>query len=269
MKFSNIETSIKNVVHIDTFWSRAKFRTELKPLLGLKANSARENWYMVTTGWFSAFTNSINLNNSKPNDSWEFPARIPIETSSMTIVPTVASKLLHSKAWDMLLAFNGLYPGSIPNKRQSYLNQATNMIEVPIHPTKHKCTIGHNDGNNKFSFECEIKTFPYETYEDVLEKLSGFSTLFTKYQPIIYSFDNTNLVSCNTPQYTQYRVINNKTQIRSPPSGYGFSTQLQPPVQSVLKPIHDLTSQIRIGNEAFLVIIPDSLGNSLFQVIPK
>ena len=143
---------VDNLIKVNPFLSKAKFRTKLAPLLEL-ASKLEEDWFLVSEKWFSEFTNSINLTDPQSNDTWEFPVEIPIQTSN-------CAKQLHSKAWDMLLAFNGLSPGSIPIKRQSYLNEITNMIEVPIHTTKQKCTIGHNDGDIKFSLECEIETFP-------------------------------------------------------------------------------------------------------------
>ena len=141
------ENFVENLIKIVPFWSKAEFRTELEPVLKLEPNLG-EDWYIVSDEWFSEFTSSINLTNPQQNDSWEFPVMIPIQTDDTNNV-----KLLHSKAWDMLLAFNGFSPGSIPIKRQTYLNETTNMIYVPIRTTVHKCTIGHNGGNNKFSFK--------------------------------------------------------------------------------------------------------------------
>ena len=199
VNFSDIEISIRNVIKVVPFWSKAKFRTELQPVLEMEPQLG-EDWYFVSKEWFSEFTTSINLTDPQQNDSWEFPVKIPIQTTCGT-----NSKLLHSKAWDMLLAFNGLSSVSIPIKRQSYLDGTTNRIEVPILATKHKCIIGHNYGDNKFSLECEIGTFPFETTQDILKKLSGFSSLFTCYPPVIYTFDNTDTISY-TLNYIRYRV---------------------------------------------------------------
>ena len=250
------ENFVENLIKIVPFWSKAEFRTELEPVLKLQPNFG-EDWYIVSDEWFSEFTNSINLTNPQQNDSWEFPVMIPIQTDDTNNV-----KLLHSKAWDVLLGFNGFSPGSIPIKRQTYLNVTTNMIEVPIRSTVHKCTIGHNGGNNKFSFDFVISSFPYETYRHIVNKLSEFSALFTEHTPIIYSFPHSDTVSCNTPDYTKYKVGKPQTQSRSRPYT-SLYTSLRP---TVLQPIHNLASQVGIGNETLLFIIPDSLGNNLFQV---
>ena len=263
LNYSDIECSIKNAVNINPFLSNAKFRTQLKPFLDLKPRLAGEDWYIISKTWLSSFTDSINLTNPKSNDSLVFPARIPIETSTKDAVSIVDSnnKLLHSKAWNMLLAFNGLSSGSIPIKRQSYLDETTNRIEIPIQATKHKCTIGHNDGDNKFSLKCEIEAFPFETTENILKQF-GFSTLLTDYPPIIYTLDNTSTISCNTPHYTQYTVQRNIQGLRSN-TGSIFSSSPRI-IQNRLIPD---AKPISVENKMFLVIIPDSRGNNPFQVM--
>ena len=220
------ENFVENLIKVNPFLSKAKFRTKLTPLLELEPK-LEEDWFLVSEEWFSEFTNSINLTDPQSNDTWEFPVKIPIQTTNCT-------KQLHSKAWDMLLAFNGLSPGSIPVKRHSYLNETTNKIEVPIHTTEHKCTIGHNDGNNKFNFECEVKTFPYETYEDILDKLSGFYTLFTEHAPILHT-------------------------IKIPHHVSSLSRRKAVPVTN---------TESCVGNivQEFSIIIPDSTGHSRFTV---
>ena len=151
------ENFVENLIHINPYLSKTKFGSQLTPLLDLEPQLG-EDWYVVSTKWFLELTTSINLTVPQPNDKWEFPVKIPIRTSGNNV------EILHSKVWDMLLAFNGLSPGSIPIKRQSYLNETTNKIEVPIKKVKHKCVIGYSDEDKKFSIEGEISTFPYETY---------------------------------------------------------------------------------------------------------
>ena len=244
------ETFVDNLINVNPYLSKARFRTELAPLLELVPN-VKEDWYIVSEEWFSEFTTSINLTDPQQNDRWEFPVKIPIQTTR----DANCTKLLHSKAWDMLLAFNGLSPGSIPIKRQSYLNETTNKIEVPILATKHKCTIGHNGEDTQFSFDCEIETFPYETYEDILKKLSGFYTRYTGHAPILYAFNYRNTVLCNSPHYTQYTVgYNIKNRISS------YSRK------AVAVPVQDTLSSVGATRQLFLVIIPDSFGNNQFTV---
>ena len=223
------ENFVENLIKVNPFLSKANFRTKLAPLLELEPKLG-EDWFLVSEKWFSEFTNSINLTDPQSNDTWEFPVKISIKKRKKS---TNCVKQLHSKAWDMLLAFNGLSPGSIPIKRQSYLNETTNMFEIPIHTTKHKCTIEHNDGNNRFSFECEVKTFPFETYKDILNKLSGFYTLFTKRAPILYTINTVHSVS--------------------------GSRRKTVPVQN---------TESCVGNivQEFSIIIPDSTGHSRFTV---
>ena len=267
LNFTDIENSIRNAIKVIPFWSKSKFRTELQSVLELEPQ-LEEDWYFVSDKWFSEFTNSINLTNPLQNDSWEFPLKIPIQTEGknfdLGMVQSDNTRLLHSKAWDMLLAFNDLSPGSILIKRQSYLNETTNKIEIPSHTTKHKCTIGHNDGNNTFNFEFEIGTFPNETSEDILNKLSGFSTLFTDYPPIIYTLDNTNTIKCDNMSYTVM-----KPPVRLPQAnffgGMPFGQQLLV-VQPTVKVIPDAKPFVSVKDKIFLVIIPDSKGNNPFQV---
>ena len=244
------ETFVDNLINVNPYLSKARFRTELAPLLELKSN-VKEDWYIVSKEWFSEFTTSINLTDPQQNDRWEFPVEIPIQTTC----DANCTKLLYSKAWDMLLAFNGLSSGSIPIKRQYYLNRTTNRIAVPIQATKHKCTVGHNAVNNKFSFECEIETFPYETYEDILKKLSVFYTRFTDHAPILYTFNYRNTILCNSPHYTQYTV---GYKIKNPV--FSFSRQ------EVAVPVQDTLSSVGVTRQLFLVIIPDSFGNNQFTV---
>ena len=217
---------VENLIKVNTFLSKAKFRTKLAPLLELEPKLG-EDWFLVSEEWFSEFTNSINLTDPQSNDSWEFPVKIPIQTTNCT-------KQLHSKAWDMLLAFNGLSPGSIPVKRQSYLNETTNMFEIPMHTTKHKCTIEHNDGKIKFSLDCEIETFPFETYEDILNKLSGFYTIFTEHTPILHTISTVH-------------------------SLFFLSRRKAVPVTN---------TESCVGNivQEFSIIIPDSTGHSQFRI---
>ena len=140
LKFCEIENSVKNVINVVPFWSKAKFRNELEPYLDLKEQTGE--LYPVSNEWFSEFIDSINLKNPKPNDSWEFPVKIPIQTSSSNYGNV---KMLHSKAWDMLLAFNGLSPGSIPSKCVTNMANSENTKPTPTKDIKQNWTqkIGH------------------------------------------------------------------------------------------------------------------------------
>eukprot|EP00800_Vazella_pourtalesii_P011938 TRINITY_DN2855_c0_g1_i9.p1 TRINITY_DN2855_c0_g1~~TRINITY_DN2855_c0_g1_i9.p1 ORF type:complete len:369 (+),score=70.49 TRINITY_DN2855_c0_g1_i9:65-1171(+) len=251
-KFSHLTLDIsdenfaENLIGINPNLSKAKFRSQLAPLLELEPQ-LREEWYVVSIDWFYKFSNSINLINPQPNDKWEFPVKIPIQTTNDVDI----SKLLHSTAWDMLLAFNGLSPDSIPIKRQSYLNETTNKIEIPTIPirkTKHNCTIGHSGEYNRFSSECEIKMFPHETYEDLLEKLSGFSTLLTDHPPFLYTFDEGNTIPCSPPRYTDMHTVRMLYR------------------RQRVVPIQDTKSSIGATVRSFLLIIPNSTGHIDMQV---
>ena len=248
VKLKLSENFVENLIQIVPFWSNAKFRTELQPVLKLEPKLG-EDWYVVSDDWFSEFTSSINLTNPQQNDKLEFPVKIPIQTSGSSV------EVLHSKAWDMLLAFNGLSPDSIPIKRQTFLNETTNKIEVPKQPTEHKCTIGHNFGNTKFSIECVIETFPCETYQDILNTLSGFSALFIKHAPILYVFDDTITLSCNIPKYTQYTV-------KFPYNSRGVSIRSP----NIAVPVQNTESSVGNTVKRFLLIIPDSTGHTPFEV---
>ena len=239
------EKVVENLININPYLSKTKFASQLAPLLELEPQLG-EDWYVVCNKWFSEFTDSINLTNPQQNDSWEFPVKIPIQSAD----DTNNVKLLHSKAWDMLLAFNGLSDRSTPFKTRCCLNPVTQKIEIPRQTTKHDCTIGYNNGNNKFSIEWEIETLPHETYEDILGKLSGFSTLFTDYPPILYTFDARITISCNTPDYTQYTArMYPRWQCR----------QRAVPVQNIKPSVGNIVRQ-------FLVVIPDSRGHTPFTV---
>ncbi|KAI6658470.1 hypothetical protein LOD99_15270 [Oopsacas minuta] len=247
LKNSDFENFVQNVNQIVPFWSKAKFRIELEPILEVKPKIG-EDWYIVSKKWFSDFTDSINLTAPKPNDSWEFPERIPIDHSRIyangLLCDVNDCKVLHSKAWKLLLEFNGLSLNTIPIKRRSYPHSITH-IRVPISPTIHKCTLGHNSKNSKFSIECEIRTFPYETYNNILKKLSPFCSLFTTHIPILYSIGGTYNISCNPPQYTQYNI--------SKPSN-----------QVLVQPAPE--SPVGIIPQTLLLIIPDAMGVNYFQV---
>ena len=271
LKFSEIESSIKNVINIIPFWSKAKFRNELKPFLELEEQV--EDSYPVSNDWFSEFANSIHLKNPKPNDSWEFPVKIPIQTSSNRR-NTGNVKMLHSKAWDMLLAFNGLSPCCIPTKNKSHSTSVTRGNQLPINAIKHKCIFGHNDGNNKFSFECEFDFLPHDTYEDVVKKISGFSALFTSHTPILYTFNNTQTASCNPPHFTSYTITKRGKQCYSDSSnrsGFDFPKSKRDSAYTNCKTFpleHVQITELQIGptDNVFLIIIPDSDGRHPFSV---
>ena len=50
LKFS--ENFVENLIRIIPFWSKAKFRTELQPVLELEPKLG-EDWYVVSDEWFS------------------------------------------------------------------------------------------------------------------------------------------------------------------------------------------------------------------------
>ena len=278
-----IESSIKNVISITPFWSKAKFRNELVPFLKIREQIGES--HPVSVEWFSEFINSINLQNPKPNDSWEFPVKIPIRTSNIHYIDNNV-KMLHSKAWDMLLAFNGLSPVS---KDKSNLTSSTKCN--PTNPIEHKCIIGHNSGKNKFSFECEIGFFPIESYRDLIQNLSVFWKLFTKHTPILYTFENTYTVSCD-PSYTHYTVTKRSDMdydyLYSPPKRrapysipdkdavynmeYVFgkdrpsSSSDSDGISHRVEPLHDMEIAIGTKSKTFLFLIPNTDGSNTFSV---
>lgn len=229
-----------NIVEFIPLWSKSKFQTELEPILKLKPK-INEEWFVVSNQWFRKFGNSINLHNHQANDYSEFPVAIPIDHSGIYtngIINPDDCQLLHPKAWDLLQNFNGLSPGSSPIKRPTYLKGG---VVVPLNANKLTFIIGHTSNKAKFSLQCEFETFPYHTYQDVLQRLSGFCTLFTTYNPELYYTDYYSTITCNpgVTEYTGFTYLGR---------GNGFN------------PINDLT--LFIGDEVkyLVMIIPDASG---------
>ncbi|KAI6652349.1 hypothetical protein LOD99_7363 [Oopsacas minuta] len=188
LNYSEFDVFVENIINIVPFLSKSKFAQKLSFYMKLKPR-LEEDWCVVSQKWFDSFSNSLNINNRQPNDKWEFPHSIPIDQSGIYTnghLNINSCQMLHSKAWSMLLRFNGLTHGSSPLKRKPYFNKKTNNIQIPIAPTKHICFIGHNSGDTKFNFKHEIETFPYDTYTDILEKISIFSKRISSQSPLMY-----------------------------------------------------------------------------------
>ena len=257
LKFSEFDKCVEKIIEIIPLLSKAKYRTELEPLLELEPQ-LNEDWYLVPKSWFVKFADSINLYDPQPNDSWEFPEPTPIDHSDLYTdeknYDENECKLLHSKAWELLLGFNGISPGSVPLNR-TFFDENKKEIIVPICPISHKLLIGYYiEGNlNTFHIEGILRTFPYETYQDILEKVSGFSKLYTNYSPKLYCFETRNSVSWddNNKRYT------NSRKDTSP--YYSTSYRETPSIQ-------DLTSQIGLEAKTFLLVIPNTLNETTIQV---
>ncbi|KAI6657008.1 hypothetical protein LOD99_16309 [Oopsacas minuta] len=271
LEISTLESSLDNLIKIVPFLPKSKFRTKLQSLLSIEPQF-NEEWYVVTQIWFSKFKNSINYDNPQTNDSWEFPESIPINHDG--IYPNEEEddkddwKLLPFKAWDLLLQFNGMYSGSAPIKRKTFFSIDLNEIKVPIFPTLFKCVIGHNCADKtctNFSIECQLETFPYETYHDILNKLSAFSKLYTNYPPRLFCLDRLYKVrlSLNKTEYAISKEITIQSQYNFifSPSTVGItlsSTNNRLP-----------TSMIGLSEQSFLLIVPDSIGKYNIEVTPK
>ena len=290
LRFSDSDSLFKHLIEIVPYRLKAKFRTELEPLLELEPKLG-EDWFVVSSEWFSEFATSINLNDPQPNDNFEFPLSIPIYNHNIQHYGlfgyTSEPKLLHSKAWDLLLGFNGISLMSVPMKRKSFFDSQSGKIVVPIHPTKHKCVIGHNSRNNKFRVECELKIFPFETYEDILQKLSGFYTLITTHSPKVYSFSSEyeiSQITNNSPEFDKYTIIktplpreysmqtlfaqkkSNYNKISGNRIGLNPKSDLKQPHNS-LPPLRDLNSPVGLESKLFLLVIPGSVGTTDITVI--
>ena len=259
LRVAEFECYVDKIIEIVPFLSKAKFRAKLEPLLKLEPNIG-EDWYVVSKKWFSRIRASIHLDSPHPNNSWEFSESIPISHSDILNGHNINSdycELLHSKAWKLLLQFNGLAVDSSPIARRTYLNRNTNQIYIPLHPTKHKCIIGHNSTNTKFSNEIELEAFPSETFKDIKTKLSGYAKLYTKYPIRLYCYEVTNKVTCNSPTFTEYFIHTPNHNANNPGSTkyYHF-----PPIQA-------FESVVGLNSSGFLVIIPDSAGSYNMQVV--
>ena len=255
LTYSEFETFVDNIMEITPFKSKAQFRSELEPILELEPKIGEE-WFVVSKNWFSEFSASINLGFPQPHDDWTFPESIPIDNLGIyengQIIDEENCKVLHSKAWDLLLRFNGLSLGSSSIKRDAYLNTATNTVQIPLVPISHKCVILHNCGfSTQFSVEGELKAFPSETFENIIDKLSVFTKLYTDHGPLLYTFDSSD-ETCYDRKLSQYTIIR-KCHPRSPLRPHG--------------PIQHLSSLIGADNKSYLVVIPDILGDVNIQVV--
>ena len=255
LKYAEFDAFVDNVIVITPFLSKAQFRSKLEPIMELEPKMGEE-WYVVPKDWFSEFSSAINLFLPQPHDNWEFPVSIPINNSGIhrngQIKNIANCKMLHSKAWDVLLRFNGLSAGSSSINRSTYLNTSTNTVEIPLVPISHKCVVIHNMGLVKqFSIEGDLRAYPSDTYESILNKLSVFTKLYTEHAPLLFTFDRTDEISYdrNTSRYAIIRPCHP----RSP-----------------LKPhnaIRHLSSLVGTTNSSFLVVIPDTAGAANIQVV--
>ena len=219
LNFSDFNQFVDNIIKIVPFRTKARFRTDLEPLLELELKVGEE-WFVVSQKWFSEFTAAINLNNPQNYDSWEFPECIPIDHSDIyangQIINGTACKTSHSKAWNLLLGFNNLLP-SHPIKRMPYLNPLSHKVELPIVPITHKCYIGYISGTNQFNIEIDLNCFPSETYAEVSNRISHFSNLITTFPPKLFCYKRGYSITFDS-QNNKYTVNKpNLTQWVSPP----------------------------------------------------
>ena len=240
LETSSLEAAVAGVAELVPFCSKAKFRDILEPILELEPDE-EEDWYVVSKSWFNQFCDSINWHDPQPNDSWEFPQRIPINQTGIYAGDQTnrnAIKLLHSDAWELLLGFSGLRIGSHSIYRMTYYNQTTDRIEVPLNPVRHNCVLGYvseTGTNSSFSIKVEMECFPSDTFAVLIEKLSDFFELFTSHTPRVFAFDCTHSVSCNPPDVSKY-YVKEALQVASSFGGalqksqfcFGQSQQIQP-----------------------------------------
>ena len=255
LNYSDFNRFVNQIIEIVPFRTKAKFRTDLEPLLKLEPKLGEE-WFVVSEKWFSSFAASINFYDPQPNDSWEFPKRIPIDNSCLEQVDsfTISESspyIMHSRAWDLLLGFNCLGNGSLPINRKTYLD-TLHQIQIPLKLTNHKCYIGYNDGNSKLNIEYNLRTLPYETYGEILKRLSPRFKLFTNSVPQLYCFDASYTVTFNVPIATDYTVT------------YPYYNQRLN--TSIASPVLDLTPQVGPISKLFIIVIPDFIGTISIKV---
>ena len=235
LNYSDFNRFVNQIIEIVPFRTKAKFRTDLEPLLKLEPKLGEE-WFVVSAKWFSSFTASINLKSPQNYDSWEFPERIPFDNSSIYTngqITENSCKKLHSKAWDMLLGYHKTSPGYSPIKRVPFFNPQSHKVELPIVPIVHKCFIGYS-GTNQFNIQIELKCLPTETFEEILERICKFSNFFTTSTPQLFCFSGNYGVNFQDNKYTISK-LNTSTQDKPPPSYLGTGTQpVQLPVQQFL-----------------------------------
>ena len=227
----------------------------MEPLLELEPQ-LNEDWFLVSESWFYQFSDSINLDEPLPNDSWEFPEPIPIDHSDIYTDEKdyikKECKLLHSKAWELLLRFNGISTGSVPIPRKTFFNGNTEEVQVPISPTCHKLYICYSRDSSINHIKGVLRTFPYETFEDLIEKISEFYKLYTVHTPKLYCFEIKDSVSW-VEKDTRYTVTR---------PNYGIY-----PDYKQTPSIYFLASQIGLDEKQFLLVIPNSLNNAAIQVV--
>ena len=249
LETSSLEAAVAGVAELVPFCSKAKFREKLEPILELGPDEDEE-WYVVSSSWFDLFCDSINLYDPQPNDSWEFPQRIPIDQTDIYAGDQINRnliKLLHSDAWELLLGFSGLRIGSHSIHRMTYYNQTTDRIEVPLNPVRHNCVLGYvseTGTNSSFSIRIDMECFPSDTFAVLIEKLSDFFELFTSHSPRVFAFDCTQSVSCNPPDVSKY-YVKKALQVASSLEGalqksqfcFGQSQQILPVYPVLQRPV--------------------------------
>ena len=268
LNFSDFNQFVNKIIELIPFRTKAKFRTDLEPLLKLEPNLGEE-WFVVSQKWFSSFAASINLQSPQNYDTWEFPERIPLDNSTIYTNEQIAEsacKKLHSKAWGMLLGYHKMSPGSSPIRRVPFFNPQSQKVELPIVPIIHKCFIGYS-GTSNFNLQIELKCFPNETYEEILEKICKFSNLFTTFPPQLFCFASNYTVNFQYNKYTISKIFA-PMQIQNDEYFGMCSTPVQPLVLFYsLAPLKDLKSQIGLTIKSFLFVIPDSSGVNTIQVV--
>ena len=252
LNYSDFDRFVNRIIEIVPFRTKAKFRSDLEPLLKLEPELGEE-WFVVSAKWFSSFTASINLKSPQNYDSWEFPERIPFDNSSIYTngqITEYSCKKLHSKAWDMLLGYHKTSPGYSPIKRVPFFNPQSQKVELPIVPIVHKCFIGYS-GTNQFNIQIELKCLPTETYEEILERICKFSDFFTTFTPQLFCFSGSYGVNFQDNKYTISK-LNTSTQDKPPPSYLGTGTTANALVQPILRPLSAPTFQQSFAQQSFL-----------------
>ena len=293
LKYSDFNLSVENIIEIVPYRTKAKFRSDLEPLLELELKVGDE-WFLVSDGWFSQFATSINLYNPQYDDSWRFPEGIPIDHYGIyangQIINESACKKLHSKAWNMLLGFHNLSFGSPPIKRLPFLNPLNKEVTLPIVPIPHKCHIGHKSGDNDFNIQFDMTCFPTDTYAEVLDRITNFSKLMTTHTPQFFSFDSSDF----TVSYSSCKYKVNKTKlpvpvqharpsdipflstswgsgVRNPrfnaPQGTPFFQPLGACVPIDFSPFP--LSKIGLFEKTLVLLIPDSTGTKNMQLVTQ
>ena len=278
LEYSNLERLIGGVIEIIPFNSKARFREKLEPTLELEPEED-EVWYVVSKSWFSDFSDSINLDNPQPNDSWEFPQCIPIDHSGIYTNGKIdANKisLLHSDAWNMLLGFNGLSVDSSQISRKAFHNEITGLIEVPLNQIYHTCLIGHIDTTNTFGIKMELECYPSETYGELLDKFFTSHEHFSTHSPQVFAFNEEYAITSNSPKFDTYTVGKPIPLPNPPVQNTGLQSasrapyNYKPPSQRglfTLTPTQDLDEQVGLNNQSILFVIPDSEGNTNIEVV--